>query len=210
MADVADPPTVSVKSARSKATVSAKSTRKPSTAKTGKSTKSAKVNKSIAVPRVQKSKSAVDHPPYLVMISEAIEAINDRRGASNQAIHKSINTKYNLDAKLSRTHISNALNKGVGSGALIQVSGNGARGRFKTPKAAIDSSKKENPKSGSISTTTSGTMSSKSTKSATDTVSAKRSKKTSTVNKKTATKSKKSLTKSQKAPSKKTIKPKKA
>ncbi|EFO86682.1 hypothetical protein CRE_04768 [Caenorhabditis remanei] len=226
MADVADPPTVSIKAARSKVAVSAKATRKPSAPKTAKSTKSAKVNKvktefpitlkspqfqSNAVPRVQKPKSAVDHPSYLVMIVEAIKKIDDRRGASHQAIHKNINTNYNLDAKLSRTHISAALKKGVTSGALIQTSGSGASGRFKVgaPKRATAASKSDSTKSGSISKTTSATMSTKSTKSATKSVSVKKSKKTPAKSKKEPSKSKKPSTKNQKAPSKKTMKPKK-
>ncbi|VDO52403.1 unnamed protein product [Haemonchus placei] len=81
----------------------------------------------------KKSRAAPSHPVYGAMIKAAIKGIEDRKGASKQAIFKYIVQKYKLgdNEKMINAHLRLALKKGVQSGLLKQASGTGAAGRFR-------------------------------------------------------------------------------
>lgn len=113
--------------------------------------------------KISKVKTPSDHPTYLLMVTEALSILKDRKGASSQAIFKHISEQYNL-AKDGTSHktvftidrathpysffqirhrFKAALNKGVSAGVIDQTSGTGATGRFRIPvkpkKIASDS-----------------------------------------------------------------------
>ncbi|KAK4282542.1 hypothetical protein QN277_013904 [Acacia crassicarpa] len=70
----------------------------------------------------EKSASAPHHPPYFHMISEAISALNDRTGSSQQAIAKFVEDKHkSLLPPNFRTLLSVQLKKFVKSERLFKV-----------------------------------------------------------------------------------------
>lgn len=87
------------------------------------------------------------HPPTSVMVKEAIELGNSRRGTSFQAIKKYIAETYKMDPALISRYVKKYLNKAVESGELVQASGKGATGSFKIPSKTKPSTKVtgENP-----------------------------------------------------------------
>ncbi|XGW28481.1 hypothetical protein V3C99_008334 [Haemonchus contortus] len=96
-------------------------------------TTAAKKSKAAKPKGEKKSKAAPSHPVYGAMIKAAIKGIEDRKGASKQAIFKYIVQKYKLgdNEKMINAHLRLALKKGVQSGLLKQASGTGAAGRFR-------------------------------------------------------------------------------
>nr|P02257.1 RecName: Full=Histone H1, gonadal [Echinolampas crassa] len=81
-------------------------------------------------PRKRKARSAA-HPPVIDMITAAIAAQKERRGSSVAKIQSYIAAKYRCDINALNPHIRRALKNQVKSGALKQVSGVGATGRFR-------------------------------------------------------------------------------
>ena len=67
--------------------------------------------------------SASSHPPYLDMITEAIETLKERNGSSRQAITKYIAGTHNIDVKDKRNlnYIKQALKRGMEKGKIINV-----------------------------------------------------------------------------------------
>uniref|UniRef100_A0A1I7TML7 H15 domain-containing protein n=1 Tax=Caenorhabditis tropicalis TaxID=1561998 RepID=A0A1I7TML7_9PELO len=174
---------------RKAVTKSPKSPKSPA-AKVGKTAKAAKTAAASKIPKV---KVAAEHPSYLEMITEAINVLNVKKGASRQAIHKHIVAQYNLGAatdKMVRSRLALALKKGVTTGTLQQPSLN----RFKLPK---DAQKASTPKVGTPKTPTTPKSAKK-----TNVVAASPSEKKSSTPKTTAVKP--TVKKSKKAPSKKT------
>ncbi|KJH46198.1 linker histone H1 and H5 family protein [Dictyocaulus viviparus] len=93
-------------------------------------------------PKVEKkSKTTPSHPMYGDMIMTAINEIQDRKGASKQAIAKFIQQKYKLgdNEKKINAHLRMALKKGVIGGKLTQASGTGAAGRFRVAQKSESS-----------------------------------------------------------------------
>ncbi|XP_027238127.2 late histone H1 [Penaeus vannamei] len=70
-------------------------------------------------------------PTYLLMVMEAVLALNDRRGSSRQSIVKYIAHQFGLDPKKSAARVNQALKKAVETGLLKQTSGTGVVGSFK-------------------------------------------------------------------------------
>lgn len=94
----------------------------------------------------KKKKVPSNHPKYLEMAVSAIGALQERNGSSRQAIHKYIMGKYNVgkDPKVVNTHLKMALKRGVSTGVLKHVKGQGASGSFRLSvekKAATEKSK---------------------------------------------------------------------
>ncbi|KAK5969669.1 H15 domain-containing protein [Trichostrongylus colubriformis] len=81
----------------------------------------------------KKAKTTPSHPVYGAMIKAAIKDLEDRKGASKQAIFKYIVQKYKLgeNEKMINARLRFALKKGVQSGLFKQASGTGAAGRFR-------------------------------------------------------------------------------
>nr|CAD7261986.1 unnamed protein product [Timema shepardi] len=78
---------------------------------------------------------STSHPPTSTMVLEAIVAKANKGGVSVQAIKKFIAEKYHLDIKKFKIHIKTYLSMAVISGEVIQVSGKGFSGSFKTGKS---------------------------------------------------------------------------
>jgi len=81
----------------------------------------------------KKAKSPANHPKYVDMAVSAIKALKERNGSSRQAVHKYILAHFNVghDAKAVNSHLKMALKRGVASGHLKHVKGQGASGSFK-------------------------------------------------------------------------------
>lgn len=80
-------------------------------------------------PRVTGKKPASNKPKYLEMAIAAIAALKERNGSSRQAINKYILSHYNVsDSKAVNTHLKLALKRGVATGRLKHVKGQGASG----------------------------------------------------------------------------------
>lgn len=77
------------------------------------------------------SKTKPIHPPFIEMITEAIEKLNDRSGSSRQAILKYIVANYKVQEKSGNQHVKVVLKNAVKAGSLKQVKGVGASGSFK-------------------------------------------------------------------------------
>lgn len=124
-------------------------------------------------PKVAHAKPAGTHPPYNIMIVNAISHLKDRKGSSKVAILRYITSNYNVgdEEKKVNANIKKSLNRLVTSGELTQVKGQGASGSFrlgeketnarpklnapgspapKVPKAKV---KKASPKKKTVSTT---------------------------------------------------------
>ncbi|EFO86731.1 hypothetical protein CRE_04772 [Caenorhabditis remanei] len=120
-------------------------------ARAGKAAKAEKTAVASKIPKVQKIKTVADHPAYLVMVTAAINDLKERKGASKQAILKHISNSFHLvnavnTEKKVRSKLALALKKGVASGALLQVTGTGASGRFKLAKAGATPKAPSTPK----------------------------------------------------------------
>ncbi|PIC42437.1 hypothetical protein B9Z55_009520 [Caenorhabditis nigoni] len=124
---------------------SPKSPKSPA-ARAGKTAKAAQTAAANKIPKVKKVKVVADHPAYLEMVTAAITELNERKGASHQAILKTISKNHNLinmanTEKSVRSRLAIALKKGIAAGTLLQVTGNGANGRFKLQKAGTKAAK---------------------------------------------------------------------
>jgi histone H1/5 len=86
----------------------------------------------------KKSKAPSNHPKYVDMAISAIKALKERNGSSRQAVHKYIlsNFKVGTDVKAVNSHLKQALKRGVASGKLKHVKGQGASGSFKLSEGA--------------------------------------------------------------------------
>ncbi|CAG2183752.1 unnamed protein product, partial [Oppiella nova] len=74
---------------------------------------------------------------YVDMAISAIKALKERNGSSRQAVHKYILGHFSVgtDVKAVNSHLKQALKRGVASGALKHVKGQGASGSFKLAEA---------------------------------------------------------------------------
>jgi len=82
-------------------------------------------------------KKPAEHPKYIDMIIAAIGALKERTGSSRQAILKYILSNYKIGNEDSaKTHLKQALKRGVASGKLVHAKGTGASGSFKLSAAA--------------------------------------------------------------------------
>ena len=85
------------------------------------------------VKKVNKAKTAAvkpAHPPYAVMIADAIKALKERGGSSRTAILKYIVANYKvIDAAKAQVYAKLAIRKLLAAEKLIQV-----KGSFKLPK----------------------------------------------------------------------------
>ncbi|CCD62510.1 Histone H1.3 [Caenorhabditis elegans] len=107
-------------------------------AKTVKSPKAAKTTK------VPKAKKPVAHPPYINMVTAAINGLKERKGSSKIAILKYITKNYNVGDQIIKINarLRDTLNKGVVSKALVQSVGTGASGRFRVTEKKAAAAKK--------------------------------------------------------------------
>ncbi len=96
-----------------------------------------------------KTKKAVpSHPPFLLMIKDAIKDLKERNGSSRQAIIKKIcSTHPKIDPKMCTTRVRLGLKSAVAKGLLVQVKGTGASGSFKLSEKAkaIEPAKAKKP-----------------------------------------------------------------
>lgn len=76
-------------------------------------------------------KKPAAHPKYIVMVSEGIAALKDRKGSSRQALVKYVLANFKVNEDACNRGVKLALKKGVLSGELIQPKGVGANGSFK-------------------------------------------------------------------------------
>ena len=88
------------------------------------------------VKKTTKPKKPATHPKYSEMIAAAITSLKDRTGSSGQAIKKYIAANYKVEEKSVGPQVRLALKRGVASGLLKQVKGNGASGSFKLAEKA--------------------------------------------------------------------------
>jgi len=89
-----------------------------------------------------KSKSKTIHPPYAVMIKEAIVTLKERNGSSRPALKKFIGNKYNLPAGWEKK-LGLYLKKLTDKGELVQVKASWKLGR--PLKAATKPTRKKKP-----------------------------------------------------------------
>ncbi|KAJ1355023.1 Histone H1.0 [Parelaphostrongylus tenuis] len=91
------------------------------------------IGNAIKVEGEKKRRTSPRHPVYFEMIRSAIRALNDRRGASRQAILKYIAQKYKVpdNDRLINNRIRTALNRGLKNGLFKQATGSGAAGRIR-------------------------------------------------------------------------------
>lgn len=83
------------------------------------------------------------HPSTAVMVKEALEALDSRKGASSQAIQNYIKQKYlSVDVARLKHLVRRALRKGLESGALVRPAGSnvatGATGKFRVTWQTLD------------------------------------------------------------------------
>lgn len=71
------------------------------------------------------------HPPTSKMVNNAIEALNERKGSSLQAIKKYIAANYLVDIEKFAPFIKKYIKASVESGVLVQKTGKGASCSFK-------------------------------------------------------------------------------
>ena len=83
-------------------------------------------------PRAKRT-GKIRHPPYIVMISQAITALKDGAGSSRQAIERYIQAHFGVLGDISAP-LKSALKKGVATGRLLHTKGKGASGSFKLIK----------------------------------------------------------------------------
>lgn len=88
-----------------------------------------------------KKEKKMEHPPTAHMVRSAIKTLNARDGSSLQAIKKSIAATYKVDVVKLAPSICKYIRSGVASGALVQVTGQGASGSFKLGAAAPEEKK---------------------------------------------------------------------
>ena len=102
-----------------------------------------KTTKKAAKPKATKKATPSAHPPYLEMVTAAINNLKERNGSSLQAIKKYIAANYKCNVEKSSSHIRKALKSGVSNGKLLQAKGTGASGSFKVnaPKPVAKSTK---------------------------------------------------------------------
>lgn len=89
-------------------------------------------------------KAKPTHPAFAVMINDAIKKMAETRtGSTKQSISKFICANYTVDLTDNKknSHFKKALNQGVETGNLKQVSGTGANGRFKIGETAKNAEK---------------------------------------------------------------------
>ena len=91
-------------------------------------------------PRAKRT-GKIRHPPYIVMISQAITALKDGAGSSRQAIERYIQAHFGVMGDIS-SPLKSALKKGVATGRLLHTKGKGASGSFKLIKT-VDPPKKK-------------------------------------------------------------------
>lgn len=84
-------------------------------------------------PAPNKAAKPKTHPSVRVMVTNAIQTLNQRGGSSIKAIKKFMNTEYKVDAEKMSPYIKKFLKSAVQKGELIQTSGKGASGSFKMP-----------------------------------------------------------------------------
>nr|Q99284.1 RecName: Full=Histone H1, sperm [Sphaerechinus granularis] len=84
--------------------------------------------KRAASPRKSPRKGSPKKSP---MIRAAITAMRERKGSSVAKIKSYIAANYRVNMTNLQPHIRRALRSGVASGALKQVTGTGATGRFR-------------------------------------------------------------------------------
>lgn len=75
-------------------------------------------------PRARRT-GKIRHPPYIVMISQAITALKDGTGSSRQAIERYIQAHFGVMSDIS-SPLKSALKKGVATGRLLHTKGKGA------------------------------------------------------------------------------------
>ncbi|ROT85488.1 histone H1 [Penaeus vannamei] len=75
------------------------------------------------------------------MVFEAVEALNDRRGASLHAIKRYLRDNKKVDTEAKAVFIKKYLKAFVEEGKLVQVAGTGANGTFKLPGKKATSEK---------------------------------------------------------------------
>nr|CAD7425078.1 unnamed protein product [Timema monikensis] len=92
-------------------------------------------DESSPTPEEEPGPSSTSHPPTSTMVLEAIVAKANKGGVSVQAIKKFIAEKYLVDIQKYKIHIKTYLSMAVISGEVIQVSGKGFSGSFKTGKS---------------------------------------------------------------------------
>lgn len=85
--------------------------------------------------KADKPKVKPNHPPFFVMITEAIRKLNERSGSSRQAILKFIVANFKVEEKSGNQHVKVSLKNAVKAGSLKQVKGVGASGSFKLTDA---------------------------------------------------------------------------
>lgn len=109
--------------------------------------------------KASQPKKAVEHPKYVEMVRQAIEALKERSGSSRIAILKYIKANFKglgNDASVN-AHLKAALKAGVKNDSLKQTKGTGASGSFrigkvekpkvaKKPKVAEKTKAKTTPK----------------------------------------------------------------
>lgn len=82
------------------------------------------------------------NPTVAVMVKEAIEEADDKKGCSIQAIKKHIVTNYGGNITQLGPFIKRFLKDAVDSGELVQVTGKGALGSFKLGKGTAKPKKR--------------------------------------------------------------------
>uniref|UniRef100_A0A915EA66 H15 domain-containing protein n=1 Tax=Ditylenchus dipsaci TaxID=166011 RepID=A0A915EA66_9BILA len=81
------------------------------------------------------------HPKYIDMVVTAIESLEGgKKGSSNQAITKYVTENFDVASNV-KTHINNALKKGVEDKLLVQIHGVGATGSFRLATSSKKRSK---------------------------------------------------------------------
>ena len=73
-------------------------------------------------PRAKRT-GKIRHPPYIVMICQAITALKDGTGSSRQAIERYIQAHFGV---MISSPLKSALKKGVATGRLLHTKGKGA------------------------------------------------------------------------------------
>ena len=91
------------------------------------------VSRSVASERVELSKHC--HPPYLVMVKEAIVTLDEPRGSSIRKITTCIHDAYSDELSGNfKNSVQLAVRRGVSHGALEQTGGKGPSAKFRMSK----------------------------------------------------------------------------